>query len=266
MRQNAFPLALAAALLASAASAAVPRGSFGGSSPALSNPDIMALLIRPDAADARLGYAVLAEYDRLPFIPGPERLRIARWVPRVYIYRVQETAPGRYAMKPLRVSASGGLELDPGYLRFGELTLARGRLEGAAMTRYEKGSTIPAETISFAGRVSSTWEPYVPGRYFRSTDSTGGDYTHDRVNTVLRADRVAEFSHDPVSGTFDIAEPAPGIFTFKARPGARGAERIETRIGVFIDIVNWKPVATTDELLLVNPEDARDVGFYYERH
>jgi hypothetical protein len=35
---------------------------------------------------------------------------------------------------------------------------------------------------------------------------------------------------------------------------------------VFIDIVNWKPFFTTDELLLVNPDDAKDVGFYYERH
>jgi hypothetical protein len=35
---------------------------------------------------------------------------------------------------------------------------------------------------------------------------------------------------------------------------------------VFIDIVNWKPKFTTEELMLINPDDATDVGFYYEKH
>ena len=63
-----------------------------------------------------------------------------------------------------------------------------------------------------------------------------------------------------------IAERAPGIFVFTPRGQVTGANQVASRVGVFVDIVNWKPFFTTDELLLINPDDARDLGFYYERH
>lgn len=255
-------------VLAVSARADVPEGSFGGLSPMLKGPDVMAMLIRRDPANPKQGYAALMEYTRLPYIPGPERLEIARWVPRLYVYKVEETADKVFAVKPLRVSASGGLEVDGGYTAFGKLTLKKnGTLVGATLTRYEKGSVMIAETIIFNGKVSSTWEKWVPGDYFGSHDATGGDYLHKNVNTRLGADKSADFFQTEIVGQFAATEAAPGIFTFKAvgRP-TKGADKVLTRIAVFVDIVNWKPFMTTDELLLVNPDDGKDVGFYYERH
>lgn len=257
--------------LAASASAGLPAGSFKGSSAFLKGPDVMALIIKKDPANANVSYAVLAEYTRLPYIPGPERIEITKWVPRTYAYRIEPAGKLRYAVKPLRVSAAGEIEVDNGHLVFGALTLAKdGTLDGAKLIRYDRGSNMAAETITFNGKLSSTWEDYVPGDYFGSKDNTGGDYMHKAVNMTLSKDRVAEFSQEAVKGKFDVSEKAPGIFVFRAKgPGAvgdKGKEKIEPMIGVFIDIVNWKPFFTTDELLLINPEDPKDVGFYYERH
>ncbi|MEK7859347.1 MAG: hypothetical protein AAB320_09430 [Elusimicrobiota bacterium] len=258
-------------LLAASASAGLPAGSFKGTSPFLKGPDVMALIIKKDPANANTAYAVLAEYTRLPYIPGPERIEITKWVPRTFAYRIEPAGKLRYAMKPIRVSASGDIEVDNGHLVFGVLELKKdGTLDGATLTRYDRGSNMVAETIAFDGKVSSTWEDYVPGNYFGSKDPTGGDYLHKAVNMTLSKDKVAEFSMEDVKGRFDVAEKAPGIFVFRAKApaaaGDKGKDKVEPMIGVFIDIVNWKPFFTTDELLLINPEDPKDVGFYYERH
>lgn len=245
--------------LSTALHAAAPQGSFKGSSPKLKGPDVMALIVRGD-------YAVLAEYTRLPYIPGPERIEITKWVPRTYFYKLEPAGENRYALKAMRVSG-GALEVDNGHLVASLLTLGKkGRMDGATLTRYDRGSNLASETITFEGKLSSTWEDYVPGKYFGSHDPTGGDYLHKAVNMTLSKDMVAEFTQDEVSGQFSVAEKAPGVFTFTPKGAVKGADKIVTRIGVFIDIVNWKPFFTTDELLLVNPEDPKDVGFYYERH
>ncbi|MBI3289636.1 MAG: hypothetical protein HYZ74_08985 [Elusimicrobia bacterium] len=263
-------LALAASLLASAAHAGglLPEGSFGGSSPLLKGPDVMALLVKKDRVNPTAYYVILAEYTRLPYIPGPERLEIARWVPRLYVYRAEQNGKLSLALKPLRVSAAGEIVADEGYATPGILTLAKkGTLDGAVLTRYEKKSPTIAETVTFQGKVSSTWEDYVPGDYFGSKDSTGGDYTRKDVNTRLSKDKVADFFQKDIVGKFDVAEKAPGLYTFKPKSAAvTGGDKVVTRIGAFVDIVNWKPFMTTDELLLINPDDAKDVGFYYERH
>jgi len=259
-------IAVAASLIASVANAGpLPVGSWGGASSLISGPDVMALIVRQDPANPTAGYAILAEYTRLPYIPGPERLEIARWVQRLYVYRVEQLGKDRFAMKPLRVSAAGEIEADSAAVS-GELTLAKtGTLVGATMTRYEKGAI--AETITFDGKVSSTWENWVPGDYFGSKDSTGGDYTHKRINTRLGKDLSGDFFQLDIVGKFTASEKAPGMFVFLPSGAiTKGADKIQGRIAVFVDIVNWKPFFTTDELLLINPDDAKDVGFYYERH
>jgi hypothetical protein len=261
-------LLLASVLVSAAHAGPLPAGSWGGASELISGPDVMALIIRQDPTNPTAGYAILAEYTRLPYIPGPERLEIARWVPRLYAYRVEQIGKDRFAMKPLRVSAAGEIEVDGGYPAAGELTLAKaGTLVGATMTRFEKGKAEAAETIAFEGKVSSTWESWVPGDYFGSKDSTGGDYTHKRVNTRLGKDKSADFFQRDIVGKFSAVEKAPGIFVFApSGPVAKGLDKVAGRLAVFVDIVNWKPFFTTDELLLINPDDAKDVGFYYERH
>lgn len=261
-------LLLVSVLAGAARAAALPEGSWGGASALIGGPDVMALIVRRDPVNPTAGWAILAEYTRLPYIPGPERLEIARWVPRLYAYRVEQIGKDRFAMKPLRVSAAGEIEVDGGYPAMGELTLAKkGTLAGAVMTRYEKGKSEAAETIEFEGKVSSTWEGWVPGDYFGSKDSTGGDYTHKRVNTRLGKDLSAEFFQQDIVGKFAASEKAPGMFVLApSGPVAKGLDKVAGRIAVFVDIVNWKPFFTTDELLLINPDDAKDVGFYYERH
>lgn len=267
---NKLLLVLVSTLLATAASADVPVGGFRGQSPALRNPDIMALVMRRDAGDPRKGYAVLSEYTRVPYIGmlGAERLEITRWVPRMYIYRVEQTGERTFRFIPLRVSG-GALQGDPAYPVFGTLTMARGGsdIRGAVLTRYDKGGTSPAETITFDGHVSSTWQDWVSAEFFASHDATGGDYFHKRVNTVLRPDHTALLAQPDITGEYQFTETVPGIWLATARgPQATGQSLMETRIGVFIDIVNWKPFFRTNELLMINPDDARDVGFYYQRH
>ena len=267
MNKRSLFLALAASVLVSAAHAGLPEGSFSGSSGLLKGPDVMALLIRKDPVNPTASYALLAEYTRIPYIPGPERLEIARWVPRVYAYRIEPVGKLAYSMKPLRVSAAGGIETDAAAAA-SVLTLAKaGSLDGAVLERFESGSTAPAETIEFKGKVSSTWESWVPGNFFRSKDSTGGDYLKKDINTVLTKDQVADMKQPDIIGKFDAAEKLPGMYVFTPKGAIlKGADQVVTRIGVFVDIVNWKPFFTTDELLLINPADAKDVGFYYERH
>lgn len=258
-------LLLSLVFLASNAAAALPDGSYKGHSAFLKNADVMSLLIRGD-------YAILAEYTRLRFIPGPERLEITNWVPRTYFYKLEAAGENKFALRAQRVNGSGDLENDPGYLVNNLLTLKKkGKLDGATLTRYERGSAFPAETITFDGKLSSTWEDYVPGNYFGSKDATGNDYLHKAINTVLAKDMKAEFNQTQIKGQeivgkFTITQKAPGVFTFKADGAGVGTDKVAKTIGVFVDIVNWKPFFTTDELLLINPDDAKDVGFYYERH
>lgn len=251
-------------VLAGAASAGpIPEGSWG--SARIRKQDVMALIIKADKHDPTAGWAILAEYTRLPIPALPERLRVCNWVPRLYLFRVGQIDKLRFSLKPVKVGANGGVEVDA-TKAVSELTLAeKGTLAGAKMIRKETGQA--DEEIDWEGKVSSTWENYVPGAFFGSHDATGGDYLHKRVNTRLSEDKVADFFQTEITGKFDMIEVEPKIFTFKAKgPIAQGADKVLPRIAVFVDIVNWKPFFTTDELLLINTDDAKDVGFYYERH
>lgn len=244
----------------------LPEGAVRGSSQLVGRPDVMALLVRKDPkTDA--SYAVLADYDRINGYVVPDRLAITKWVRRMYAYRVEETGDRRYALRPLRVSPAGEIEVDerrtPDVLSLAE----EGTLKGATLIRYERNSPVVAERILFKRRLTSTWEDYVPGKFFGTKNSSGGDYFRKGVNMVLSEDKAAEFAQEDIQGRFTVAEKAPGMFTFAPQgAGHLGADKVVSRIGVFIDIVNWKPLFTTEELLLINPDDAADVGFYYERH
>ncbi|MBI3298761.1 MAG: hypothetical protein HYZ75_11390 [Elusimicrobia bacterium] len=243
----------------------LPVGSFKGTTKDTKGRDVMALLIKEDPRNVGTHYAILADYTRLN-IPSPERLQITKWVPRMYTYKLERIGGQRYALRTLKVDEKGEIVPDMS-VPASELKLpTAGSMEGAVLIRRDKdGEEVEAITIN-AG-AGSTWEDYVPGKYFWSKDSTGGDYLKKTVNTTLTEDRVAEFATDDVHGRFDMVEKAPGLWVFVPKgTGGRGAEKLEGKIGVFIDIVNWKPVFTTDELMIVNPNDANDVGFFYERH
>lgn len=274
------PLALAllfSSLAAAPVRADLPTGSFKGVSGLIRGADVMALIVQKDPANPNAGWAILAEYDRTiekgPIrwdrrLPASEFFQLTKWIWRLYAYRVEPAGDKRWSLRPLRVSGAA-VEPDPSYTP-GALALAEnGTLVGATLTRYEKGSVLAAETVTFNGALTSTWEDFVPADYFLATDTTGGEYFLKDVNMRLSKDRVADYDTADIKGKFDLLSTnIPKVFVLRAQNGeVKGRSKIEGRIGVFIDIVNWKSIRfTTDELLLINPDDARDVGFYYERH
>jgi len=74
-----------------------------------------------------------------------------------------------------------------------------------------------AETISFDGGKSiSTWEDYIPGNFFRSSDRSGSDYFKKKINTVMSRDGMVTFMADHLCGNYDAVEKAPGIFTLRS--------------------------------------------------
>ncbi len=249
------------------ANAALQEGAWKGKSEKTAgfwDNDVMSLLIRKDPNDSSSYYAVLAEYERWPMIRA-RKAAIVNWVNRIAAYRITQIDPNNYAMKHLTVSAEGKIVTDEA----AGADLLTVSSNGPVIYRYEKGSSPQKliETIELKGKVNSTWEPLVVGRYFGSKDSSGADYRHDEYNMEIFNNNTANFFQDDIVGQYAIGEEAPGMFVFKAISASnRGDDKLTNRIGVFIDIVNWKPHFTSDELLLINPENESDVGFYYERH
>jgi hypothetical protein len=254
-----------AALLAQTAFAGLPDGSFKGHTPFVKSPDAMAFLVKTDKSTGEQ-YAILAEYTRVIGAIGSDRVAITKWVPRLFAYKVTQVRDTRFMLTPLRVGADGSITTATTGSDYLSLKKA-GEMKGAILERYDRGSANVVESIKFDAKLGSTWEKLVVGNFFGSHDPTGGDYFHKRVNMTISKDKVASFTQEKIKGEFDVVEHSMGLFTFTPKnANVVGADQVVTRIGVFIDIVNWKPVFTTDELLLVNPDDAKDVGFYYERH
>ena len=243
----------------------LPEGGFIGTTPALGDRDRMSLLLRKDPSNPNGHYAILSEYERLP-VPTTEKYQITRWVPRMYAYYVESNGSDTHTVRPLRVGATGELEPDRSVVP-SLLKTKSGSMKGAVLSRLDaRGRTV--ERIELTGGASgSTWEPYIPGSYFRSKDSSGGDYRKDGVNTTFSEDGVVTFNSNELQGSYRVVEKAPGIFTLRAtRADQPGREEVESKVLVFIDIVNWKPFKTTNEALLIDRDDPNDVGFFYERH
>lgn len=255
------------------AQAEITEGAFRGKSTLIKNKlidaDFMALLIQKDPKHANRYYAFLAEYDVVPGTFITITTAITKWINRMYAYQLDKLSNDVYIMRKLRVSADGEIYADmqeiPDTLR---LSQTKGEfMKGTILTRFNKQTKQVEEVINIVGRGHSTWEKFVPGVYFGSTDSTGGDYFHEEVNTEITHEGRALFNMPGIIGEYQMSEQAPKMFTFKSmNEGNVGQEKLAGRIGVFIDIVNWKAAGfTTDELLVINPDNASDVGFYYER-
>jgi hypothetical protein len=271
----------------------LPEGAFRGTSDQmiLSN-NVMALLIQKDNQRPGIHYAVLAEYDRIFLkIPIPfkntndvslgEKLAPVRWVPRMYIYQVEKFSDAsdlKFILKPLKINESGEILVN-NMARSSTLELkTSGSMVGAKLFRNNNNNQNSAqnEKISFGGalgeRLVSTWENYVAGNYGGSVNKTGADYFSDFVNTVLNANGLATFDWlvngaVEIQGTYQMTEALPKIFRFTpAAADNKSDAKMTSRIGVFIDIMNWKDWnKKTNELLLINPENPEDVGFFYER-
>lgn len=274
----AMTLTLATTAITSAANAQnLPEGSFRGKSnqvvTTIKNPDVMALILKKDPNSS--GHlAILGEYTRVPGTPAlGTKLVLTSWVPRLYIYQVVRVNELQFVMKPLFVDEAGKV-ITRDDVQFDTLTLkTAGSLDRAFVTRFDRQSRLPIETIQIDGRVGSTWESFVPGDFMLTNDSSGRDYSKKTVNVKIAQDGFANYYSDEIVGKFRFTEQGRGTGVFTVLPAeenVKGADKLTGRIGVFIDIVNWKHMGiqrfTTEELLMINPDDASDVGFYYERH
>ncbi|MBL7546118.1 MAG: hypothetical protein JNL11_20025 [Bdellovibrionaceae bacterium] len=290
-------LTLAATVISASVSFAstLPEGAFRGNSPLVNakqekakENDFMSMLIKKDEKNSDSYYVILAEYtvqdkEVLKFIklgkigkltPKSNELALVNWVPRMYIYRANKVSDLEFDLKPLMVTASGDIDVNSEAVASHLKLNTANSIEKATLTRLNEKNEV-AEVVTFNPqrtlRGNSTWEGYVPGKYFGTTNSTGDDYFKKTVNTDISTDGIVNFNRDTVSGKFKIEEKLPKMFTLSAADNVnKGKETVEGKIAVFVDIVNWKSFGlerfTTEELLIINPNDASDVGFYYERH
>jgi hypothetical protein len=250
----------------------LPIGSFEATSPNVSGrKNRMVLQLKRDPENPQGYYATLSEYTRrLPanlgrLVPG---LQMTSWVPRMYPYYITHEGNDVYELRLLRVAGDGSLEASPN-APSSTLELGKGRnaMKGAVLVRREANDCV--EKISFDGTTAvSTWERNIIGNYFLAIDRSGGQYFEKGVNTVVKPDMTIEFNTHHLMGQYMIRPHAKGLFfTLEPmKPRQLGALAASKLIGKGIDIVNWKPFRTTIEILLMNPENARDVKFFYERH
>lgn len=249
------------------------------------DPNVMAFIVQHDAKTG-INYAILAEYDRFSKIPahfitvpalslplGEKGAYLTSWVNRMYLYQLDRITSTSYELKTLKVDNKGDIVVNHD-IKANILKLKKAdTLVGAEIQRFEKNQAQAVETIVLNNKypANSTWENMVPGRYFGTNDNTGGDYFKKSVNTNLSEDGVLIVNRSEIKGTYQITEKLPKMFTVDTADSKNlGVDKITNRIVVFVDIVNWKGLNiqrfTTEELLIINPEDANDVGFYYERH
>ncbi len=262
-------IAVLIGLSAQSSQAAIAEGSYKGNSSLISDitsNDVMAFIVKKDPSTPGAFFAILAEYDRLPLTDINEKVAIAKWVNRMHIYSMKKDNDLSYSLRPLTVAANGEIVLKTG-VNSSVLNLKRpGSLQGATLTRIEKNKLV--ESVEFSRRLVSTWEDYVSGKFFGTKARTGFDYLNKKVNTELTPAGIAKFNQEEIKGEYRVSEKLPGMYTFTAnKAGNVGDDKVVSRIGVFIDIMNWKNWGfTTEELLMINPEHPEDVGFYYERH
>ncbi len=241
---------------------------------------VMSLLIKKDTtADSKSYYAILSEYDILGGTDivaklGLSRSRhgITKWINRIYAYKVEEVVANvEYRMLPIFVSPTGEIEtredITASVLKLGE----KGTLEGAVISRFDTKSNSVVETIRFDGSdVGSSWEKFIAGKFLGTHKSSGLDYFKNEYNMEITNDRVVHFNQvNEITGDFNLNEKVPDmLFTMTPKSSASeitGLEHVENRIAFFLDIVNQKPRKTNDEILLINPTNPEDIGFYYER-
>ena len=248
----------------------LPEGSWEGTSPqVIGRKDRMVMQFKRDPQNPQGYYASLSEYSRrLPawlgqLAPG---LQMTSWVPRMYPYYITHKGNDVYEVRPMHVGANGDIEPNPN-AKASTLKLSPNGMKGAELTRCDKDGK--EEKISFhGGKAVTTWEKNIVGKYFLAIDRSGGEYFEKGVNAEVTKAGVLTLDTHHLGGSYKVKPQAGGLF-FTLEPMAPhqlGANAAKKFIGKGMDIVNWKPFRTTIEILLMNPENPRDVKFFYERH
>lgn len=128
------------------------------------------------------------------------------------------------------------------------------------------------------GVLESSWEyEYTPGPYnpgyqddrevILSLDSEFSSITNSSIATF----DVEVLNEKPleVKGEFEIIEAEKGMFSFvslEGQEGLVGADKVEDKIGVFIDVYNFQPLFDTFEFILVDPQNPFGGQMYFEQY
>lgn len=279
-------------LSSTAALAGLKDGTYTGKSTivkrSLVNPDVMALLLKTDP-NTKKQYAILAQYDRkayLNIVSGPlisltpagkSASLLTSWVPRMALYEVQQRTDLNYYLVPMKVDARGDLvaneDVQPDFLTL----KTANTIKDSEIRRFDRkakdGKVVESVKMDEKYDANSTWEKMVVGNYLASTDNTGGDYLKKSkgVNATLDANGQLAINFNGISGLFSLEEKADRIFVVKSSDAKNvNADKIENKVAVFIDIVNWKDLGikafTTEEMLFIDLDEESNVGFFYERH
>ena len=271
LMKNSAKYLVAAALTAftSASFAQLAQGSFSGKNEhqgSITN-DHMTLLVKKDLTPGSEDYyAVLAEYDLLAFS------KITKWVNRMYAYKIVKQSDLIYAMVPLFATSQGDIVIKDEAGASALILKTPGSLEGAIFSRTDiQDPTKVVEIIKFTDKsAGSTWENFIAGKYLGTQKTSGLDYfKNNTYNMQISNANVVSFDYEKenIHGDWDLHERIPGVF-FTLTPKSKdvkGLNRVQSRIAMFMDIVNQKPKKTNDEFMMINPIQADDVGFYYER-
>lgn len=227
--------------------------------------DHMTLMVKKDLTPGSEDYyAVLAEYDILL------ASSITKWIPRMYAYKIVKQSDVLYAMVPLFVTNQGDLEIKNEVANSALVLKTAGTLEGSIFSRVDMKDGKIVERIKFSDKsAGSTWENFIAGKFLGTQKTSGLDYFQEIYNMEISYNNVVRFAYEKenIYGDWDLHEKVPGVF-FTLTPkssNVKGISRTQGRVGLFMDIVNQKPKKTNDEFMMINPYNASDVGFYYER-
>ncbi|AZZ35443.1 hypothetical protein CIK05_01055 [Bdellovibrio sp. qaytius] len=253
---------------ASASFAQLAQGTFVGKSDKQSSGthDRMTLFVKKDLTPGSQDYyAVLAEYDQL------FATKITKWINRMYGYKIVKQSDLSYVLVPIFVNNNGDLELKSSANNSVINLQTAGTLQNAIMTRYDINDASKVEKIALTDKYAgSTWENFIAGKFLGTQKSSGLDYfKNNAYNMEVSYGNVVTFDYEleNIHGQFDLHEKIPGVF-FTLTPKSKdvqGLNRTQGRLAFFCDIVNEKPKKTNDEFMMINPYNASDVGFYYER-
>ncbi len=251
------------------------------------------ILLTKHDSEADAYYAVVFEYLSYmekgfvkKFLKGSEKngylKELFNWIS---VYKMMKI-PGenKYALASVRVEdgkvvsygINGGVGSFEGLLTLGS----------KFKKRPMKGSSL---TLSVGGRVldlkfkrktrfplKSTWDrEYIPGPYnpgYKQAEVDVlyllDDYSPSKGTGTAKFN-VTELKGKSMDiyGEFTVNTPHRGMFTFTDRNKngeTIGADLIEDKIGIFIDVYNFKPFMKTDELVLIDPSNPYGSQMYFE--
>lgn len=255
----------------------------------------VALLLNKISGEKDSYYAVVYEYlsymreDNFMadfFRPGKKKLfskkkngylqELLQWIKIYKMIKVEGTNTYKFQKLKVENGEISSIELSDNSL----LTLSdkKNPLKGATLITTVDGKEIELN-LKRNSRfpLKSSWEKkYVPGPYnpgYKQADIKILDLVRDYNSDLKEASAIFDVKklkgkEITIKGEFKIKEAYKGMFTFVDKQTATtyGADKIESKIGVFIDVYNAQPVMNTVELILVDTQDEKNSQMYFEEY